>query len=92
MLFALIPIAWLSIVAIVLVACRSAARGDRVMRQEAPQPPPRSLPPMARVRWQDGPGSGAQGLRAARSGTVVRERVSRAGHSRGRGAQCTTRP
>jgi hypothetical protein len=85
MLFALIPIAWLTIVAFVVLACRSAARGDALMAQSDSANDEGSSATNARTRWQDGPGTGTRGLRVSRSGAVVRGRGGR-----GRGAQCPT--
>ncbi len=39
MIFVLITIAWLTIIAIIVNACRSAARGDQLLAEESPSAP-----------------------------------------------------
>jgi hypothetical protein len=72
MIFVLILIAWFTIIAIIVNACRSAARGDELLSREtadAPRPRRRT----AGALWQDGPGlSGAHQLRLAHVGEIPR--------------------
>jgi hypothetical protein len=73
MIFVLISIAWLTIVAIILNACRSAARGDEMLTRktsDAAAPRPRSrVATSAGALWQDGPGlTGAHQLRLTHLG------------------------
>jgi hypothetical protein len=84
MLIVLILIAWLTIVAIVVNACRSAARGDEMLQQDpAPVPAPQSPGRIGGVAWADGPALGVR--HTAHVGTADRPRVSSV---RARGGQC----
>jgi hypothetical protein len=75
MLLVLIPIAWLTIIAIVVNACRGAARGDAIMAQATWRSDERA-PIGARLPWSEGPAltgrrhlDRASGSRAALRGT-----------------------
>jgi len=82
MIFVLILIAWLTIVAIIVNACRSAARGDELLSREAHDAPRRRA---TGALWQDGPGlTGAHQLRLAHVGDFPRR------GSRARGSRCAT--
>jgi hypothetical protein len=84
MIFVLILITWLTIVAIIVNACRSAARGDEFLSHEtsdATRPRRRT----GGALWQDGPGlTGAHQLRLAHVGDLPRR------GSRARGSRCAT--
>ena len=57
MIFVLIPIAWLTIIAVVVNACRGAARGDELLSQAALAD--RGATP--RLLWRDGPAAAGAG-------------------------------
>jgi hypothetical protein len=70
MIFVLILIAWLTIVAIIVNACRSAARGDELLSRESSDAPRRRS---TGALWQEGPGLvGAHQLRLAHVGELPR--------------------
>jgi hypothetical protein len=82
MIFVLILITWLTIVAIIVNACRSAARGDEMLAQETSYAPRHRA---AGGLWQDGPAlAGAHQLRLAHVGDFPRH------GSRVRGGRCAT--
>ena len=82
MIFVLIPIAWLTVVAIIVNACRSAARGDEFLSRETAEVPHRRA---TGALWQEGPGlTGAHQLRLAHAGDFPRR------GSRARGSRCAT--
>lgn len=82
MIFVLILIAWLTIVAIIVNACRSAARGDELLSHETSDAPRRLT---AGALWQDGPGlTGAHQLRLVHAGDFPRR------GTRVRGSRCAT--
>ncbi|HEY4897034.1 MAG TPA: hypothetical protein VII01_13190 [Solirubrobacteraceae bacterium] len=79
MLFVLIPTAWLTIISLVVVACRMAARGDAAMAA-AGAPVRERVVLHQRARWQDAPlHAGASRLSAA---------TTRAPRTRVRGRSC----
>jgi hypothetical protein len=85
MVIVLILIAWLTIVALVVNACRAAARGDEtIARSAAVGPAPDGYPTRAaRLPWSDGrANAGAHQLHRVVGSTT------RAG--RARGEQCAT--
>lgn len=77
MLFILIPTVWLSLILFVVVACRAAARGDRMLTQVSRE----AAREQQRLRWQDGPGrTGTQRLRAHEAARAVGAMRLRGGH------------
>ncbi len=82
MIIVLIIISWLTIVAIIVNACRSAANGDELLSHETADAPRRRS---GGALWQDGPGlTGAHQLRLAHAGDLHRH------GSRARGSRCAT--
>ena len=86
MIIVLIIISWLTIVAIIVNACRSAANGDELLSHETAEAPRRRAGGTAGgTLWQDGPGlTGAHQLRLAHVGDLPRY------GSRVRGGRCAT--
>lgn len=81
MLFALIPIAWLTIATLVVVACRMAARGDAALASAgAGELVHERVVIHQRARWQDAPlHAGSSRLTAA---------TTRPSRARVRGTSC----
>ncbi|HEX5851655.1 MAG TPA: hypothetical protein VFY36_01055 [Solirubrobacteraceae bacterium] len=82
MIFVLILIAWLTIVAIIVNACRSAARGDRLLANES------SATPQLRARI--GIDAGALGLTATQHLQRVHAGAFGGRGERVRGGGCAT--
>jgi hypothetical protein len=76
MLFALIPIAWLTIATLVVVACRMAARGDEALTR-ASAPVHERIVLHQRARWQDAPLHAGSSRLAAASTRPSRARPRR---------------
>jgi hypothetical protein len=88
MLIVLIPIVWLTIIAIVVAACWSAARGDEMLARPTSGALQRDsrIATSRRAAWTDGPV--LTGTRhAGRVGVASRSRVRGV---RTRGGHCTT--
>ena len=83
MIFALISIAWLTIVSLVVIACRMAARGDAALASATAAPPvPERIVLHRRARWQEAPlHAGSSRLSAA---------TTRPARGRVRGTSCAT--